>query len=788
METVNIMRKLTHFKQAFVLFAFLAFCCAGYQADAASITIDEALDGLKHYAYGQNDKMLHALEKAFQASRLSGEHLEKVDGLLLDGKTSIAAKRFLCRQLCFFGKERHVSVLKKLLSSKETAEMARQALEKIPGKSATSALCEAAKTAEGNLLTGIIHSLGMRRDHQALACLKEILQKGDKASTRACIFALGEIGSAEAFGLLKAAQARSGSRLSGAIADAQLDCADGLKQKGLSKDAESIYAHVWKKGPTRTARLGGLSGLASCGSEASTKAILEAAGGRDKTVKKTAIKLTGRVSGKKVTLALCGMLEKSGEDDQLLILAALGERGDPSAIPVLNKFINNREGPLFEAALKALAACGDREAKLLLAETSSNVSRLTPPPYGPADLLKRRKQVAAKAPAGHQLACYVDCGIKSRDAKPKQPSIILLNGSPYQWPDTDSAASKHAGTIVFDANNVDILLSNLNVRKDYIAGVTWWDFDHNTRKQSIRITGGKPLKSRMLLPSSKLPNFNVKKEPASELTLPLDPAFTANGEATLSIRREGLVNAVVSEVWLYESTEEKERIVKKEAPPARTKKILMITGIDYPGHKWKETAPALKALLEEDRRLKVTVSEDMHFLGSLEIHQYDAMVLHFMNWKKPAPGDRAKENLKQFVSGGKGLVLVHFACGAFQKWPEFKHIAGRVWDPKLRGHDPHGTFKVVFTEKGKAHPATKGLKDFEIRDELYTCLAGDLPVELLATSRSKVDGKDYPMAFVFKYGKGKVFHSPLGHDVHAFSFEGARLLFQRGCAWVAGLD
>ena len=39
--------------------------------------------------------------------------------------------------------------------------------------------------------------------------------------------------------------------------------------------------------------------------------------------------------------------------------------------------------------------------------------------------------------------------------------------------------------------------------------------------------------------------------------------------------------------------------------------------------------------------------------------------------------------------------------------------------------------------------------------------------EVLATAHSKVTGKDHPMAFVFEYGKGRVFHTPLGHDVRA---------------------
>ena len=130
--------------------------------------------------------------------------------------------------------------------------------------------------------------------------------------------------------------------------------------------------------------------------------------------------------------------------------------------------------------------------------------------------------------------------------------------------------------------------------------------------------------------------------------------------------------------------------------------------------------------------------------------------------------------------------MVHFACGAFQEWPEFVELAGRVWDPKLRGHDPHGKFNVKIT--GEEHPVTKGMTGFETVDELYTCLTGKIPVKVLATARSKVDGKDYPMAFVLNYGKGRVLHSVLGHDVQALANPDVARLFRRACAWCARLE
>jgi type 1 glutamine amidotransferase len=224
-------------------------------------------------------------------------------------------------------------------------------------------------------------------------------------------------------------------------------------------------------------------------------------------------------------------------------------------------------------------------------------------------------------------------------------------------------------------------------------------------------------------------------------------------------------------------------------PPAEGAKVLLVTGMDYPGHPWRQTAPTLKNLLEQDPRLKVRIVENPHALASPQLAAWDVVILHFQNWQTNGPGPEARTNLLRLVTGGKGMMMTHFACGAwYQEWPEFVRLAGRVWFGPEGGrqHDPHGKFTVEITEV--PHPITRGLQAFETVDELYTCLTGDTPIRVLAQARSKVDQKYYPMAFVVEPGRGRVFHTVLGHDVQAYTNHVAvGELLRRGCAWAAGL-
>lgn len=213
--------------------------------------------------------------------------------------------------------------------------------------------------------------------------------------------------------------------------------------------------------------------------------------------------------------------------------------------------------------------------------------------------------------------------------------------------------------------------------------------------------------------------------------------------------------------------------------------VLLITGVDHPSHDWTKTTPAIRELLEKDAQFSVRVIKDPNLLVSAELFDVDVVFLHFRNDRPLAQQRQVQANLSGFVEHGGGLVALHFACGAFGDWPEFRDLVGKVWDGE-NTHDPRGPFTVEITKE--EHPITQGMSDFQTDDELYIGLVGERPVELLASARSKVTGRDHPMAFAFLYGKGRVFHTPLGHDDRAIRSPGTAELIRRGCAWAAHVD
>jgi type 1 glutamine amidotransferase len=258
--------------------------------------------------------------------------------------------------------------------------------------------------------------------------------------------------------------------------------------------------------------------------------------------------------------------------------------------------------------------------------------------------------------------------------------------------------------------------------------------------------------------------------------------------------RKMVLNAIV---WTARAEVPKEGVASTPPPKDKPIQALILTGHDGPFHKWRETSQAIKDALEQDERIKVRIIEDPEFLASGDLQGYDVIVQNYVNWERPGLSDKAKTGLVNYLKAGKGLVVVHFANGAFHSslpgaekgdWPEYRKIVRRVWDHKDKktGHDGYGPFRVHITNV--KHPITEGIQDFDTVDELYYHQAGDALIEPLITAKSKNTGKDEPLAWAYDYEKGRVFQSLLGHAAESHRSKGAALLLRRGVVWAANRE
>ena len=223
------------------------------------------------------------------------------------------------------------------------------------------------------------------------------------------------------------------------------------------------------------------------------------------------------------------------------------------------------------------------------------------------------------------------------------------------------------------------------------------------------------------------------------------------------------------------------------SPAAATPKkinVLLVTGDDVGVHPWYEVSQAIRETLLAAGKFDVKVCEDPGVLDSAAtLQRYDAIFLHLYNAKLPTLSDASKQNLLDFVKGGKGLCVSHLSSASFKEWTEFQKLCGRYWVMGKSGHGPRSTFKAQIADKD--HPITRGLQDFEADDELYAKLLGDTPIQALVTADSDWSKQTEPLAFTLEYGQGRVFHETFGHDGKAIRNPSVQKLIQRGTEWAA---
>ncbi len=207
----------------------------------------------------------------------------------------------------------------------------------------------------------------------------------------------------------------------------------------------------------------------------------------------------------------------------------------------------------------------------------------------------------------------------------------------------------------------------------------------------------------------------------------------------------------------------------------------------------------------------------------IDFKEYDLIVsnLGFMAAEWP---ENTKRKFENYMKDGGGLVVVHAANNSWGNWVEYNKMIGLgAWGGRdsISGHyvyyddagkmqkdsstgiaGSHGLeHEYVVSSRTPEHPIMKDLplNWLHTKDELYDRMRGPFEnATILATAYSDIEknkqpwepalkgtGWHVPILMAINYGKGRVFHSTLGHFDYSMECVGFITTLQRGAEWAA---
>jgi type 1 glutamine amidotransferase len=221
-------------------------------------------------------------------------------------------------------------------------------------------------------------------------------------------------------------------------------------------------------------------------------------------------------------------------------------------------------------------------------------------------------------------------------------------------------------------------------------------------------------------------------------------------------------------------------------PEAASEELNMLILTGRNNHDWEQTTAVLDSTFKECGLFSVDVTTEPDTLKFEDLKKYDVLLNNWNSWPEnnirwPTAAERG---LLRVVEEGGGLLFFHSSTSAFYTWTEFKQISTAAWILDSTWHGPVSLVKV--SVQNQEHPITRGLSDFYILDELWINAEQNESFKVLGVAlNTEEDSGEQAAIFVGGYGKGRIFHTILGHDETTLRNAGFQTLIIRATEWAS---
>lgn len=211
-------------------------------------------------------------------------------------------------------------------------------------------------------------------------------------------------------------------------------------------------------------------------------------------------------------------------------------------------------------------------------------------------------------------------------------------------------------------------------------------------------------------------------------------------------------------------------------------KTALIVWGGWEGHTPERSAHVVRDILVA-HDFEVTVKEGTPAYADPELGRFDLIVpaITMSTIEK-----EESANLRAAVRTGTGLAGFHgLMCDSFRNDVDYQFMTGGQWVAH-----PGNIIDYRVNICAPDDPIVAGIGDFDYRSEQYY-MHVDPALEVLATTTfdgsrfEEIEGVVMPVVWKRRFGKGRVFHSTLGHTADEFEVPQMKTMLERGALWAA---
>ncbi len=327
----------------------------------ASNVFGEQLNKIKTYDFDKSRvdliKVSDMIHKASGKPEMKA--MEKQLDDFLKSDATYAAKDFVCRELSVAGTEASVPVLASMLTDEKVSDIARYALERIPGQAVDDALRNELAKAKGTAKIGIINTLGVRGDKKAVDAMSKLAGDSNETVAIAAVAALGRIDDRMATLEIAKVKDKAKGAVRTTALDAYLRCADRFAAKGQKDAAKAMYKDLFAANEPMAVRVAAARGMILTAGDKTADEMVEMLKSADKPIQTAAIATLKDVAKTDVIKAAAEQLANLEAEQQAQLVTALADCGDKVALHAVLAATKNSHNYVRVAALRAMGVLGD---------------------------------------------------------------------------------------------------------------------------------------------------------------------------------------------------------------------------------------------------------------------------------------------------------------------------------------------------------------------------------------------------------------------------------------------